>query len=138
MATDLNEIVFNALTADSAITALVGTRIRPDILDNGETMPAIVYWRVSGIHYNTIDGAFAEIAEARYTIEAYAVTRKAANALAEAVRLRMIDLPTVNTAVRHVSVESGQQHYTNGPIDGTEVSRYVTAQDFRLTFIEDV
>ena len=138
MATDASAMVYNLLAADSGVAAIVGTRIRPDVMDDGETLPALVYWRVSGIHYNTINGAKAEIAEARFTIESYATTRKGANDLAEAVRLAMIDLPTSNVAVRHVSVETGQQHYVNYPTDGTEVVRYVTAQDFRLTFKEDV
>lgn len=137
--TDLNEAIYNYLASVTALTARVGTRIRPDVLDDGETLPAVVFWRVSGTHTDTIDGTFGGLAEARVTIETYDTSRKGTNRIAEEVRLAMIDMKGTRSGVkiRNVSVDSGQEHYVNYPTDGNETSRYVTAQDFRISFSED-
>ena len=137
--TDLNEAIYEYLASVSSLTARVGTRIRPDVLDDGETLPAVVFWRVSGIHTDTIDGTFGGLAEARVTIETYDTSRKGTNRIAEEVRLAMIDMRGTRSGVkiRNVSVDSGQEHYVNYPTDGNGTSRYVTAQDFRISFSED-
>lgn len=137
--TDLNEAVYEYLSSIAALTSLVSTRIRPDVLDDGETLPAVVFWRVSGTHNDTIDGTFSGLAEARVTIEAYAADRKTATRVAEQVRLAMIDMRGTRSGVkiRNVSVDSGAEHYVNYPTDGNGTSRYVTAQDFRISFAED-
>ena len=138
--TDLNNAIYEYLLADAGVSALAGTRIRPDVLDDGEAMPAILFYRISGIHQNTIAGTFGEIAETRVTIDCFAETRKKANEVAEAVRLAMIDFAGTRSGVkvRTSVVDTGQSQFVNNPVGGTEVYRYVTSQDFRIFYIEDV
>jgi len=138
--TDLNAAIYDYLAATTAVTNLVGTRIRPDLLDDRDQLPALVFWRVSGRHLDTIQGTFGRLVEARVTIGAYAAKRSKANEVAEAVRLAIIQMRGTRSgvSVRNVSCDTGQSHYVNLPTDGTEVARYVASQDFLITFLEDV
>ncbi len=43
----LESDLYTALTGNAALTALVGTRIKPDVLPQGTTPPAIAYQRIS-------------------------------------------------------------------------------------------
>jgi len=142
MPTNLNGAIQDYLSTQTQIQGL-GYPVRPDELHQDDPLPAIVFWRVSGSHVDTIDGSFGGIAEARVTIETYAENnsdeRDTANQLAEIVRLRMIGFRGLRSSVNilNCSVDTGQQHYTVSPTDGSSEIRYVTAQDFRITFAED-
>lgn len=138
--TDLNKAVYDYLIADSAVSALVGTRIRPDALDDDDTMPAVLFYRTTGVHETRIDGSTAGLAETRLEVHCFANTRKQANEVAEAVRLAMIDFAGIRSGVniRTSVVDTGQMQSVDNPVGGTEVYRYVTSQDFRIFFIEDV
>lgn len=138
--TDLNNAIYQYLIADSALSALVGTRVRPDVLDDNDAMPAVLFYRVSGVHQNTVGGTFGEIAETRVTVDCLADSRAKANEVAEAVRLAMIAFAGTRSGVkiRTSVVDTGQSQFVNNPVGGTEVFRYVTSQDFRIFYIEDV
>lgn len=138
--TDLNNAIYEYLIADAGVSALVGTRVRPDALDDGEAMPAVLFYRTTGVHELKITGSLSGIAETRVSIHCFANTRKQANEVAEAVRLAMVDFAGTRSGVkiRTSVVDTGQMHSIDNPVGGTEVYRYVTSQDFRIFFIEDV
>jgi hypothetical protein len=137
---DLSAAIYSILTSDSDVFGETSTRIRPDALDQNETLPAITYWRVSGVSINEINGSVSGLARARVTIECYAGQRDEANQLAEYVRLAMINARGTysGTKVRNCLMDTHQQHYTENPIDGNSFLRYVTAQDFMFHYVEDV
>lgn len=137
---DLNAAVYNILANDADVSGEVGTRIRPDAIDQNETLPAITFWRVSGTSVQNINGSVAGLARARVTIECYATQRDTANQLAEYVRIALINAKGTydGTKVRNFAVDTHQQHYVDNPTDGNSSFRYVTAQDFSVYYIEDV
>jgi len=137
---DLNAAVYNVLANDSNVSNEVGARIRPDAIDQNETLPAIAYWRVSGVAINEMNGSVSGLARSRVTVECYAASREAANQLAEYVRIALINARGTydGTKVRNFLVDTHQQHFIENPTDGNAVFRYVTAQDFNVHYIEDV
>jgi hypothetical protein len=52
----------------------------------------------------------------------------------------MIDFAGTRSGVkvRTSVVDTGQSQFVNNPVGGTEVYQYVTSQDFRIFYIEDV
>lgn len=135
---DLSTAISDYLSADSNVSSSVNT-IRSDELYETDTLPAVLFWRVSGTHINDINGSFGGICHARITTEAYSETgRASANQIAEYVRLAMINFRGTRSGVqvRDCTIDESQQHYTVRPTDGNAGLRYVTAQDFRITFVE--
>ena len=137
---DLNAAIYNVLASNAGVSGQVSDRIRPDAIDQNEILPAIAFWRVSGISVQNIDGSVSGIARARVTIEAYASQRTTANALIELVRLALIKAKGTfaGTRVRNFAVDTHQQHYVDNPTDGNSSLRYVSAQDFSVYYLEDV
>lgn len=75
--------VYDALRTDAGVAALVGTRIYPDAIAEGEALPAIVYSRVATEPTITIDGSIHNERVAMH-IECWAMTREAAENIANA------------------------------------------------------
>ncbi len=73
--------LYSALTARAALTALVSTRIFPDVIPEGCALPAIVYQRASTSPVTTI-GNVTVAENIRFVITAWAETRTAADAVA--------------------------------------------------------
>jgi hypothetical protein len=137
---DLSAAIYNILANNSDVSGQVATRVIPIALPQNSPIPAVTYWRVSGISINEINGSVSGLARARVTIESYHNSMKEANQLAEYVRLALINARGTydGTKVRNCLVDTGPQHYTEPPSDGNSVLRYVTAQDFNFHYIEDV
>jgi Protein of unknown function (DUF3168) len=78
--------LFSILTTDSAVAAIVGTRVYPDLLPQGVTYPAIRTQRISTPRspYRALDGV-AGYASPRMQIDCCALSRSSAITLAQAV-----------------------------------------------------
>lgn len=77
MSAELGEAVFAALTADTAVTALVAQRIFPDEVPEGTPMPAVVYQVISDVPENSLDGdAVSRRKLARVQVDCYARAEK--------------------------------------------------------------
>lgn len=76
------------LLADASIAALVAERIYRKRLPQKVTMPAITYFKVSGVRHGNLRGV-ASAAEPRYQIDAWAINGDGAEALGRLVRLRL-------------------------------------------------
>ena len=77
--------IVSLLEGDAAVAAMVGTRIYPAAIPQGEPAPSIAYWRVSTgrrLRYDAPDGT----SSARYQLDMQASDYTAARALAAAVR----------------------------------------------------
>ena len=80
------EQIFSKLTAATAVTALVATRIYPNKAPQGAGAPRIVFLVVSDVPNNTLDGDVASRQrQARLQVDCYAEKYLDAQALAEAV-----------------------------------------------------
>lgn len=82
---ELELAVYDRLRADAAVSALVGTRIHPNVLPAGSTLPAITYFRVSATRVGAL-GADSGLAQARMQVSCWASTNLGMTALAKAVR----------------------------------------------------
>lgn len=66
------QAIRDALLADAAVAALVGTRIYPSVAPQGVVRPFVVLTGVSAVPYHTHDGAPADLLEAaRVQVRAY-------------------------------------------------------------------
>lgn len=75
-----------ALVGNEGITALVGTRIVADRMEEGAARPFIIYSRESTQYETTLDGTV--LAErATFDVQCWADTRASAEAVANAVRV---------------------------------------------------
>ena len=135
---DVASAVRSYLLTKAAVTSLVGTRIYPDVLPQGCTMPAIVYSKISTVHEHTISH-LAGLAACRIEFEAYATTRSAANTIVSTVQqcgvIAFRGL-TNGIDIRAVYLEDGQQTYQIPPSDGSQVHRYVTTFDLMISYQE--
>lgn len=73
------------LSTTATVTALAGTRIYPNVLPQGSTLPALVYSKVSGARIQHLQGP-AGRARSRVTIVCWGTTYAAAKGLADVVR----------------------------------------------------
>lgn len=127
------------IVAQAGVSALIGSRMYPDELPQNATMPAITYHRISTLHHENISGSKAGMAEAIVEVRCYAATRTACNALCEAVRTcGVLNLDGVYSGVniKVCMLASGRNDFTESPIDGTHELRYVSSQDYAITYLE--
>ena len=121
--------IYSLLVNDSAVSAIVGTRIYPELAEEGASAPYVVYSVVSNTPSDTKDGT--PIDEAQCEIFSVASTYEQCNKLADLVRAALDRKSvTVNDAsAGDITVQSIQ--YTN---EITEVSAdrktYIAVQDY--------
>lgn len=122
--------IYSMLKDDSAVSALVGTRIYPELAEEGAATPYVVYSVVSNTPIDTKDSA--PVDEAQLEVFSVADTYAAANDLADKVRAALSRQS--KKVYGTVTVQSVK--YTN---EVTEVSAardmYISVQDYtaRLT-----
>jgi len=135
---DVGTAIREYLQGVTAVTALVSTRIHPDALPQGCTMPAIAYTKISTVDDQIITGAMS-MSSCRIEFECFGATRARSNAVASAIRLS--GLPTLrgtqsSVFIHAVESDSGPQTYPEYPTDGSDVRRYVTVIDYLVHYQE--
>ena len=117
--------IYSMLKDDSAVSALVGTRIYPELAEEGAATPYVVYSVVSNTPVDTKDSA--PVDEAQLEVFSVADTYAEANDLADKVRAALSRQE--KTVADTVTVQSIK--YTN---EVTEVSAernmYISVQDY--------
>jgi hypothetical protein len=117
--------IYSMLKDDSAVSALVGTRIYPELAEEGASTPYVVYSVVSNTPVDTKDSA--PVDESQLEVFSVANTYAAANDLADKVRAALSRQEKV--VYDTVTVQSIK--YTN---EVTEVSAernmYISVQDY--------
>lgn len=84
----IEQALFTHVTSDATIAALIGTRLFPNKIPQGQPLPAAEYKQNKGDRVQTMDGPDGMV-DAEYTIVCYAATYAQARELAEAVRKRL-------------------------------------------------
>lgn len=125
------------LLANAGVAALIGTRIEPDKLPQRATLPAVVYYRISGTHAESLSG-IRSAGTCRVQLDAYAATRLAADAVGEAIvaalKLLSVGQQTIGsgTAVCDVEIQ-GPRSDRQPPADGSDEWTYISSVDALLT-----
>lgn len=86
----IEEAVCKILKDAAGVAAIVSTRIYPQVIPQGGTMPAITYQRISGPRLRSLAGA-STLAHPRFQINCWATTYKGASQLEDAVRAAFDD-----------------------------------------------
>ena len=138
---DLGTSIRGFLLADSGVLALTSTRIYPDVLPQGYSVAsggALTYTIISTTHDHLING-LAGIARSRIEFAAFAGTRVASNAIAEAVRASGLVGTTGlvgDVFIESVMITDGVQTLDERPSDGSQEHRYLTVFDYLIALQE--
>lgn len=137
---DIGPATRSALLADGTVAGFLSTRVYPDRLPQGPTLPAAVYHVISGDEEGSLTGR-AGLTHARIQVDAYASTRLAANALAAAIRNALTDQTgsrgTWGTvSVTGCSCAAGERYGTQQLDDGSDDPQWITSRDFLVSFID--
>jgi hypothetical protein len=125
---NVDEQLFQRLSADTALAALVGTRIFPLLAPQDAGLPFIRYQLVSRVAEEALD-AVSTLASYRFQIDAYAATYASAGA----VQARMKALlngwaPEDGPIIRSVLINVTDRH------EGDDARKlYRTSQDYQIT-----
>jgi len=132
------------LLSKSAVTALVGTRIYSDIVEQAATLPAIAMSKISTRHEHVLSD-LAGIAHCRIQFDCYADAatggRAKANDIAEAIRatgICAIKGSYTSVDIRGVRLEQGQRNEIDYARDDSDDHRYVTSFDLEIDYTETV
>lgn len=125
----------------SAITALVGQRILPDVPAQAgtanATMPYIVVQQVRNNRLHSIEG-MERLAKATFEIAIFADSRSSANAVLHAIRT--CGIGTYRGVTDSIWFQSAkwenEQHGYEPPIDGSAKSRYLSVFDLTINYQE--
>jgi hypothetical protein len=135
---DVATAVRQYLVGKSAVSAIVSSRIYPDTLPQGATLPAVTYTKISTVHEHVLS-TLAGLAASRIEFSCFANNRADANNLASVIQQCGIiaHKGTTNSVdIRAVQLEDGQQTYQEPPTDGSQVHRYVTTFDLMVSYQE--
>jgi len=85
----IEQALYTLITSDSTIAALIGTRLFPAQIPQGQQLPAVVYLQDIGKRIHTMAGAVG-LVNSEYTITCYAESYSKARELSEAIRKHLI------------------------------------------------
>ena len=77
--------LYSLLSNDSAVTALVGTRITPDVASQNTAVPYISYFADSTVNLNAVDTSVKIGANTSIQIDCWSDSPDTSNAVADAV-----------------------------------------------------
>ena len=130
---DITEALYEKLSTTAGLTALVSTRIYPDVMPQPPTMPAVTYQLISNVREERHRGQTGD-ARPRIQLTCWAATALGAAAVAEQVRLAVMAMSGTIESV----VISGV--WNDGETRGYEpdTQRYFDAIDFLIAHKEAV
>ena len=133
----IEESIHAHLSAQAAITALVGTRIYQGAREQGSALPAISFSEVDGESYQDMTAGSVGLARATYQFDCHAGTTKQAAALRELVRLAMQN--HINSPLSASGVQTWACLFTgtSGGYD-PETGAIVRSVDFELLFAQPI
>lgn len=136
---DIGRAMRVKLDGTAAVTDLVGSRIQPEPLPQGETMPAVTYRITDGASVGHMGGKSA-IAWAEIEYTSFADTAESAANVIENIR-QAIDRfrgTTDSVTVLQCFVQPRPETGIDTPVDGSDAQRYWHLRKFRVWYEEDV
>lgn len=95
----IEEAIYWILTNDATVVSLVSTRIYPNEIPQGKSMPAVSVQQISGVRDHSLDGP-SGLVEARFQVNCWEDDYVGARTLAHAARLALNNYSgTVGTCV---------------------------------------
>ena len=132
----IGKAIYARLAADTNITGICGTRIRPGVLGEEEPLPAITYNVISGerLHHTAGESGYVR---PRVQIDCWATNYNTARSLADKVRLRIDGLSWTagGIAVKGCMADFATDDYIP-PMDDSQIGTYRVVQDFAMTYTE--
>jgi hypothetical protein len=101
-----NKIVYNILSNNAALTALISTRLNPVRIPQESAFPAVSYQLISEIPNPTKSG-HSRTEFARVQVNAYGVTLASAESVASAIRnaFEVVTLPATFNTIKCQTIE---------------------------------
>ena len=125
----MQKVLANLLLAHAPLQALVGNKIQWDAMGQGQTLPFVVMYVVSGITDYTMAGATGYV-ETRVQFDARGRSAAEARSIAEAIRDRLSGFSGVFAGFHFMaSFEQGQR--TRHDKDGT-TTWFTDSRDYTL------
>ena len=125
------------LLDDTAVAELSGGRVIVDRLPQGDETPAVVLWVESERALDALDGPLG-MDQPKLRVVCYSQTRVGASNLRMAVRTVLAGFSGVVIGLYikglHQEPARGQQMGTDRQRTGTDAYRYLTTQDFRVSY----
>lgn len=88
------EAVVALLAADSAVVAIVGARMYPNVAPQGAAAPFLVYQVISDVPENSLADTSPRLSNIRLQVDCYSTRYLQAHALAEAVEAKLVAAST--------------------------------------------
>lgn len=129
-----NKIVYNILSNNAALTALISTRLNPVRIPQESSFPAVSYQLVSEVPNPTKSG-HSRTEFARVQVNAYGVTLASAESVASAIRtaFEVVTLPATFNTIKCQTIEFDGELQT---ADDTAAfaGLYQISQDYIINF----
>lgn len=123
------------LRAFAGLSALVGTRIRPHVLGQGETYPAVTYYVTSQVDADHLRGP-GGLPATEMTFDCYASTYGQAEAVADQIRLALDGYRGLmgSTRVQMALVVDARGEGYDWPDDASQSGYYRAGVDVRIVW----
>lgn len=126
------------LLTKSAITDLVGTRLRPDLLAQSDALPAITYTEMYTTHLYTLSAA-AGIEECMLELMIYSNTRAEADSIADTVRQQLQGFRGTAGSIEVISCQLDDSGHGYEPAtDDSEQGKYLAGLRFQVIVTESI
>ena len=126
------------LLTKSAITDLIGTRLRPSSLAQSDSLPAMTYQELWTNHTYKLSGA-AGIEECLLELVCFATTRTATDSLADIVRQQLQGYRGTAGSVQVISSQLDDSgHGFDPPADDSDNGKYRASLRFMISVTETI
>lgn len=123
-------VLFSRLSGFAGLSALVSTRVYPNLIPQNSTLPVVSYQRISTTRESAM-GDDTGVARARFQLDAFAATYLNVRAVAEQVRAALQRWTNSSGTVVQDSFILGEQEFYED-----ETKRYRVSQDFEIIYVE--
>ena len=129
-----DRIVYNILSNNAALTALIATRLNPVRIPQESSFPSVSYQLISQIPTPTKSG-HSHLEFARVQVNAYATSLASAQSVASAIRnaFEVVTLPGTFNSITCQTIEFDGEIHTADDVAGFN-GLYQISQDYLINF----
>ncbi len=136
MASTIEQVVYELLSGDGTLSGLVGTRITPNLVPQGSSMPAVSYTQTSGLREQVMTGPVG-LVNSRWQINCWGLSYASVRGVANAVREAIDGYSGSGTGVTVQVIMCLDESDNPAMIAGKDiVRRYGKTLDFEIWFCE--